>query len=525
MDNNNNTVFSKPTNENPQPPSTQQPEGKTPVTLNDLYGPSSQQAIAQENIPPQANVENQQVQGYGPVPPATESPIEGYAENFDTAEIPPPGIPLWKNKKILTIAGVISMFLCLILVVYIFSANRSTGLIAGNATITYWGLWEDSKTVQSIINDFQRKYPTIKVEYTKMDNKKYKERLLTRAENGVGPDIFTYHNSWTPTLKQILLPLSTDVIAPEEFKKAYFPIVQKDLVVDGAMYGIPQGVDTLSLFINKDMFESAGLQIPQTWDDFIKAAKTLTVKDETGRIKTAGAAIGTVDNIAHFSDIVSLLFLQEGVTMEKFTTYPNNIANALTFYTAFAMDKDNVWDDTLNPSPLAFAQGEVAMMFGYSWDIFQIKAANPTLSFEIYPVPNLPGRKTTIGSYWVNGISNKSKYQKESLLFMNYLSQKEVQQKLYSESAKTRLFGTPYARTDLAKTLSDNQLIYPFVQQAENAQSTPFASDTKDALYSDRLNAYLGNAVRSILTGGSASTAVDTLIQGVTQVQTQAPTQ
>jgi ABC-type glycerol-3-phosphate transport system substrate-binding protein len=215
------------------------------------------------------------------------------------------------------------------------------------------------------------------------------------------------------------------------------------------------------------------------------------------------------------------MFVQNNVDMTKFSAMKQNIIGALAFYTAFATDANYVWNDIQEPSLLSFSNGKIAIYFGYSWDVFQIKANNPNLKFEVFPVPNLPGKKSTIASYWVNGVSGKSKHQKEAMLFMHYLAQKEVAQKLYTEQSKTRLFGTPYARVDLAKTLESNPLIAPFVQQAPFAHSSFFSSDTHDDNYNERLNAYLGNAVRSILTRSSIDGVTDGLVNGVSQVRAQ----
>jgi ABC-type glycerol-3-phosphate transport system substrate-binding protein len=166
------------------------------------------------------------------------------------------------------------------------------------------------------------------------------------------------------------------------------------------------------------------------------------------------------------------------------------------------------------------------MYFGYSWDIFAIQAYNKDLHFEIHPVPYLPKggsmtKKQSIASYWVNGVSKKSKHQIEALLLIKYLAQKDVVQKIYSESSKTRLFGMPYARVDLADTLSDNSLIYPFVSQAQNATSSYFVSDTHDTSYNEPLNDYLANAIRQAHSSVSVTSIVDTLLSGVSQVRTQ----
>ena len=124
----------------------------------------------------------------------------------------------------------------------------------------------------------------------------------------------------------------------------------------------------------------------------------------------------------------------------------------------------------------------------------------------------------SVASYWVEGVSSKSEHQEEAMLLMAYLAKGETAQKMYQESSKARLFGEPYARRDLAESLSANPLIYPFVSQAETAVSTYFASDTYDDGLNNPLNAYLGNAVRAVQGNTSAESAVETLSEGVSQV-------
>lgn len=416
--------------------------------------------------------------------------------------------------------GIIILVILLYLGVTLFSSLSPSGGGSGKVTLTYWGLWEDPNTMQSIISAFEQQHPNITIQYEKEDPKEYSQRLLTRIQQGNGPDIFTYHSSWLPMVQSVLVPLPTSVISKDNLENNYYPVVRNDLVKNGALYGIPLGIDTLSLFVNNTMFQSAKVQVPTSWDTFLTVARELTVKDDNGKIKVAGAAMGTFDNITHAPDILSALFMQNGVDVTKMEP-KSNAADALNFYTSFATGESNVWDNTLDPSMLAFARGNLAMYFGYSWDIFLIKASNPSLDFSIYPIPHLPGRNITAASYWVEGVSSKSQHQKEALAFMQFLAQKNTEATLYSEEAKTRLFGEPYSRSDLGETLKGNALVYPFVEQATDAKSTFFAGETFDTALNGQMNGYLGNAVRSVLGNTSADSAIDTLMQGVLQIEKQ----
>lgn len=421
-------------------------------------------------------------------------------------------------SKLLKIGIGLLVVLVFIFAIYKFALPLFLKDKSEKVTLTYWGLWEDKNIMQGVILDFQKENPNITVNYVKEDVKQYRERLEKRIELGTGPDIFRFHNTWVLELSNILLAIPSDVITTSDFKKLYPTVVHADLIKNGAIYGIPLSIDTLALFVNKELFQASGLEVPSTWDDFIKVARALTVKGEDGKIKTAGAAMGAFDNINHAPDIVSLLLVQNGADLKNLAKTAKSATDALNFYTSFAIGDGNVWDSTLDPSILAFSKGNLAMYFGYSWDIFIIKAANPTLEFEVHPPPHLPGRDITIASYWVEGVSSKSKHQKEALLFLKFLSKREAAQKLYTTASKTRLFGEPYARLDLLDSLKDNVLVYPFVLGARNASSSFFAADTYDNGLNTQANAYLGNAVRSILGNTSAESALETLSKGVSSV-------
>lgn len=451
-----------------------------------------------------------------PPPPVNPMPVDPYYGDDSSSKI----------KKLLIIGGAVIGFIILILIIVFIISKITGGKKSGDVTLTYWGVWEDSTVMQPIIDDFQRENPTIKVTYQKQDIKSlgdYTQRLITRIGKGDGPDIVRYHSSWVPQLKPYLLPFPKTVIENTKLETDYYKTVGRDMKVNGAYYGIPLGIDTLALFVNTTLLNQIGAQTPSTMDDLTSVARQLTVPED-GKIRTAGVALGTYDNIAHAPDIVSMLILQDGGNWKKLDgpTRPST-EGALSFYTYFSSPstETKTWDDTLDNSKLAFAKGNLGLYFGYSWDIFEIKGTNPDLQFKVVKVPNVAGgRRNTVASYWVEGVSAKSKNSKEAFQFLEYLSKPAVMQKMYELQARTRLFGILYARKSMASLLSSNELVYPFVAQGDDAQSTGFSSDTYDGDtgINTILNVYLGNAVRSINNNTSVSSAVDTLGAGVTQV-------
>lgn len=484
--------------------------------------PTDGSADNEQDEAPQASNPPQDIQppdgGGEGEPPSDGEPPEDEAESEISDA--PEGIKgiLKKSltKKILIGLGVI---IILIFVIIFIIPRQSMGK---KVTLVWWGLWEDKATMQPLIDDFEKQNPNIQIEYTQQDPEKYRDKLLTRINKKTGPDIFRYHNTWVPVLKSVLAPLPQDVIKSDDFKKAYYPVIQKDLTKNGAIYGIPIGADSLALFINTDLLNAAGIPVPKDWNQFMEAAKKMTVKNiDTGKIQTSGAALGTYGNIMHAPDIVSVMFLEQGVDLQNIALEKDDIIAALAFYTSFAKGGNRVWDYSkdfsLDNSQLAFAKGQLAMYFGFSWDIFTIEQmkTNKNFKYEIHPVPSLVGSQSmTVASYWVEGVSSGSKNQKEAMRFMNYLTQKETLRKLYTQASKTRLFGEPYPRVDMADELKDNPLVYPFISQLNTAGSSYFASNTHDGDtgLNKRANRYLENAINAIINKNSS---VETTVPGI----------
>lgn len=383
-------------------------------------------------------------------------------------------------------------------------------------TLSYWGIREDPGTMAGVISDFEKENPDIKVVYSKQDPTDYREKLTTRIQNGTGPDIFKFHNTWYPMFSAELLPLPQETIEKKQFLDNYYEVAQKDLIKDGAIYAVPLEIDTLALYVNKQIFEDT--PIPVTWQEFIDVSTKLTKRDENGRISTAGAALGTFDNVVHAPDIISLLFAQNGVDLTNPSEYSDKISDALRFYTNFALIETNVWDTTLDPSISAFSQGKVAMVFGYYWDYFEIKKTNPNLAFKIAPVPQLlTSSKFNIASYWADGVSAMSKNQKEALLFMKFLAKKETTEKLYQEQSKVRTLGHPYGNKNLADKLKDTEN-FVFVDQAKTAVSSPFVDNTHDNGLNDKLNNVLRESIKELLNNGNLESATRSLLEGYSSV-------
>lgn len=433
--------------------------------------------------------------------------------------IPPPPKKAFSKIIIYIAAGI------LLLVLGFFLVRMFTGTAATSSEITWWGLWEDENVVSSLIAEYEATNPKVKIKYIKQSPIDYRERLTNSLAKGQGPDIFRFHNTWVPMLKSSLDFLPASVINPADFSKNFYPVAVSDLTSGRGIVGIPIEYDALTLYINEDIFNKSGKTPPATWDDLRSLARELTVKDDQGIITQSGVAMGRVENVDHWPEILALLMMQNGVDLSVPTGKPAE--DALTFFSIFS-SVDGVWDATLPPSTQAFAAGKLAMYIGPSWRSFEIAVQNSSLKFKTVPIPQLPKdtaseKDITYATYWVEGVWSKSTAKAAAWDFLKFLSSKESSQKFYQSASKVRTFGEPYSRVDMATTLSAHPILGSIITQAPGARSWYLASRTFDGPtgINSLMAKYFEDAVNFVNTGGDASKALETVSLGVNQVLTQ----
>jgi len=445
------------------------------------------------------------------LPPSVDGPLPIYEEN--------------KKQYVLIVAGGI---IFLIILVIIFRALFFGKPANKPANLIYWGLWEDKEVIEPLITAYQQKNPHIKITYQKMNPQSYREKLVSRSNSqntGASeiekPDIFRFHNTWLPEIKDIVSPLPPTVMSSEEFDKTFYPIHKKDLKVGNYYYGLPLAIDGLVLVYNQSLFKKAGIAtVPVTWDDITEIVPKLTVKDRSGQLITSGIAMGTAGNIDHFSDIFGLLLLQNGGSLNKLDQ--EEAAGALEIFRKFSEPPQGYWTESMTNSTTAFIQEKVAMIIIPSWEVLSIKSANPDIDMKVVPVPVVPGTALiSIASYWVEGVSRFSNNQLESWKFLRFLTEKENMTKMYEIASKIRPFGEPYSRVDLAPLLAQNPYLGAVIKQANNFASEPLVSRTFDNGLNDEIIKYLENAINSTIQGVSYKEALGEAKKGIDQVFTK----
>jgi ABC-type glycerol-3-phosphate transport system substrate-binding protein len=387
---------------------------------------------------------------------------------------------------------------------------------AKQVELTYWGLFEPEEVFQPLVEEYQKENPNVKITYEQRaysDLGQYKETLLTRLREGTGPDIFRLHETWIPQFAAELSPLPSEVMSAAEFSNSFYPVAENTLSYQSQLYALPLMYDGLMLFYNTQHFAEIGLTNPPAdWEELRDAGVRLTkTNEETKRITRAGAALGTANNVAHFSDILGLMFAQSKISFPRDLTSAG-ARDALVFYANF-VTKDKVWEATFPNSVEAFAQGKVSMIFAPSWRVFDIQNLNPGLDFATAAVPQIPslpqeeGAVVNWASFWAEGVNLDSENAAAAWAFLQFLSEPENLRLLYSEEAKLREFGEPYSRKDLGSVLLTNDYLAPLIDGAPTAASSIIADASGNDIYVDAV----AEAVNGVLQGKDVDQILTTL--------------
>jgi len=162
------------------------------------------------------------------------------------------------TAKLYIIIGVLILAV-FVLIIFLIFGGFSPG--PKRVQLEFWGTYDDPYIFSDIIRDFKKIYPNISIRYRSIPFESYEKTVIDALAAGQGPDIWMIHSTWLPKHKDKLRPLPKDLdYSLADFKNDFVDVAEKDLVDDGKIYAVPLYIDTLALYYNKDLFNSAGIR-------------------------------------------------------------------------------------------------------------------------------------------------------------------------------------------------------------------------------------------------------------------------
>ncbi len=199
-----------------------------------------------------------------------------------------------------------------------------------------------------------------------------------------------------------------------------FPGPRASLTWDDAYYGIPRASNTIALYYNKDMFRDAGLDPdspPQTWDELLAAARTLTdpAEDVYGLAFSARASEEGTFQFLPWAQMAGGSFTEINA---------DGVAEALSLWKTF-LDEGLASPDTLTrgqwDSTGTFNGGNAAMAISGPWELGRMaEDAAFDWGVALLPVPEEGApRASALGDFNV-AIFENTEHPDAAFAFLEY---------------------------------------------------------------------------------------------------------
>ena len=273
--------------------------------------------------------------------------------------------------------------------------GTSSNASGAKVQLTFWhGYTEaDGKVLNQLVGEFNKSQSDVEITPVTKPWGTLLDTVLPALSSHNGPQILALPPENIPTYaqKKAIQPvedwysasgsgaanLNTQAVATGE--------------VGGKRYGMPLSFTPLTMFYNKTMFDKAGISVPTTWDQWVTAARALTI-DSNGDGTPEQYGLALQDNQTVGNGVWASLFKSGGgdvVKNGKSVVDSSQNVSTLTFWA------NAVKNYKISPTGVTganadglFSSGKVAMTLGGPWLATVSQAAG--IQYGIAPLPAGP---------------------------------------------------------------------------------------------------------------------------------------
>lgn len=346
----------------------------------------------------------------------------------------------------------------------------------GVVEIDFWAMGAEGEVVQTLITDFERAHPGIRVKVQPIPWTSAHEKLLTAFAGDATPDLCQLGNTWVPEFAALRALENLDpwvarssAVDPDDFFTGFWATN----VIDSVTYGLPWYVDTRLLFYRTDLLERAGFtEPPKTWAEWT---------DVLQRIKASVGpdSYAILLPINEFEQPIILALQQADEMLRDGGRYGNfesaDFRRAFTFYVDMFR---NGWAPRVSNTQISnvwqeFARGYFSFYITGPWNIGGFKQRLPPEVQDDWMTTPMPGPDTSPGTSYAGGSSlvifRASEHKAEAWALIEYLTQPETQVRFHE------LLGNLPSRQSAWEdsVLSTNVYAEAFRQQLRHVRPTP----------------------------------------------------
>lgn len=341
-------------------------------------------------------------------------------------------------------------------------------------TISFWHHYnaqspENEILTKVLIPSFEKQYPHIKVKAVPHEWDQLHKKILVSTSSNQLPDVARADIAWVPEFQKL------NILVPLNKEMADFQTVAQDLLdgpmvtarVKGDYYGLALNTNTKILFYNKSLFDSAGVSVPKTLDEFFAVARKLSKR--TGR-----PVWGYAEPALAGWNICPFIWSNGGeITDPEYKVasgYLNSAQNVEIIQKLADLYRDGAMTGfTQGAIPLTdgYAQGRYGMILEGPWKFAELEVSYPQFEPATAPMPAGAG-----GSVQVLGgediVMFKTAQKEAAWAFMKFMTGEFAQ----VEMAKAGQI--PVNKKALeSSVVRNNKNLLPFLEAIKTARPRP----------------------------------------------------
>lgn len=361
----------------------------------------------------------------------------------------------------------------------------------GRLILTIWQTYnnEELEVFEELIADYEALNPHIKIKSQRMPHNGSEPKVLTALATRTTPDIARLDGSFVAKLAVRNALIDVGPLGIDSIKDEYLPAALGSCLIKGKMYAVPEQINGVCLFYDKDRFIEVGLdpeQPPRTWEEFVEMGKILTEPEKT---KWAFGMRNSLWWSFPFFNTYGCPFLSED-TKHCVLNRPEGVA-AFEFQVSLFQEhgiEGGAWRSGGVRDDMGFPE-RYAMVFSGPWAIKGLQ--DRKVNFGVGLIPAGPaGTSTNVGGQNMV-VFRTSKHQQEAVNFLIWLSSADTQAKWCNALGQIPVNFEAFPRVDRAK--------YPeisiFMEQMKTAVPRPQIMN-----YSDIENIFISE-IEAALTG------------------------
>ncbi|MQS06860.1 extracellular solute-binding protein [Streptomyces alkaliphilus] len=376
--------------------------------------------------------------------------------------------------------------------------NGSNGSGSGSGgeglsgTVTFWDTSNETEAevFRAVAEEFSELHPDVTVDYVNIGWDGAQDRFKNAAGANEAPDVMRTEVAWVSDFANLgyLAPLD-DTPAVED-QGDFLEQAWASTQFNDTTYAVPQVIDTLALFYNKELLDAAGVEVPENLEDIKASTEAFTeqgleapfylrgddaywflpyIYGEGGDLVDADTETVTIDDasgVAAFEAVQDLLDSGAAIT-----------------------DTTDGWQNMMG----AFGEGSVAMMINGPWAINDARDAIGEENLGVAPVPAGGSSQGAPQGGWNYGVYAGSANLDASYEFVAYMASAETQQRITEELS---LLPTRSSVYDV-DSVANNEMVEffaPAVEVAHERAWIPEANSLFDPLREEVESMLLGRA-------------------------------